>query len=159
MKFQFIENHRSSFPDDGMCEALNVSVSGYYAYHKRDKSHQHQENQRLLVEIRIVFKKSRETYGSPRITAYLRFKGYSCGKNRVARLMKANGIRVKTQRRYKATTNSKHSYPVAENLLSQEFIAYKPNQIWVSDITYIPTQEGWLSFTTILDLFSRMVNE
>jgi len=73
--------------------------------------------------------------------------------------MKANGIRAKTQRRYKATTNFKHSYPVAENLLSQEFIAYKPNQIWVSDITYIPTQEGWLSFTTILDLFSRMVNE
>jgi len=81
MKFQFIENHRSSFPDDGMCDALNVSVSGYYAYHKRDKSHQHQENQRLLVEIRIVFKKSRETYGSPRITAYLRCQGSACGAN------------------------------------------------------------------------------
>ncbi|MCX6089829.1 MAG: IS3 family transposase [Candidatus Atribacteria bacterium] len=88
---------------------------------------------------------------------HFRGRGCACGKNRIARLMRENGIRAKTQRRYKVTTNSQPSYPVVGNLLNQEFIAQRPNQIWVSDITYIPTPEGWLYLATILDLFSRKV--
>jgi len=104
-----------------------------------------------------VHKISRGTYGSPRITRALKKKGIVCGKNRVARLMHDNGITGKTKRKYKATTNSKHNYPVAENLINQNFNIDRPNQIWVADITYIPTDEGWLYLAAIEDLFQRKI--
>jgi len=104
-----------------------------------------------------VHKISRGTYGSPRITRALKKKGIVCGKNRVARLMHDNGITGKTKRKYKATTNSKHNYPVAENLINQNFNIDRPNQIWAADITYIPTDEGWLYLAAIEDLFQRKI--
>ena len=104
-----------------------------------------------------MHKISRGTYGSPRITRALKKKGIVCGKNRVARLMHDNGITGKTKRKYKATTNSKHNYPVAENLINQNFNIDRPNQIWVADITYIPTDEGWLYLAAIEDLFQRKI--
>ena len=102
-------------------------------------------------------KNSRGAYGSPRITDELRSKGTKCGENRVARIMKVNGIVAKTAKKFKATTNSKHNLPVAENLLDQNFVSEQPNTVWVSDITYIPTGEGWLYLAVILDLYSRQV--
>lgn len=104
-----------------------------------------------------MHKISRGTYGSPRITRALKKKGIVCGKNRVARLMHDNGITGKTKRKYKATTNSKHNYPAAENLINQNFNIDRPNQIWVADITYIPTDEGWLYLAAIEDLFQRKI--
>ena len=104
-----------------------------------------------------MHKISRGTYGSPRITRALKKKGIVCGKNRVARLMHDNGITGKTKRKYKATTNSKHNYPVAENLINQNFNIDRPNQIWAADITYIPTDEGWLYLAAIEDLFQRKI--
>ena len=109
------------------------------------------------MEIRESHQRSRRAYGSPRITEDLRAKGTMCGKNRVARLMNIHGIIGKAKKKFKATTNSKHNLPIAENLLNQNFEAEKPNTVWISDITYVPTLEGWLYLVVILDLFSRQV--
>ncbi len=140
-----------------MCQILDVSRSGYYAWTTRPKSHRKQLNCELLERIKEIHKVSRETYGSPRVTKALNNGGIKCGKNRVAKLMRENNIAAKTKRKFKATTNSKHSYPVAPNILNQDFTATKPNQIWVADITYIPTDEGWLYLAAIVDLFQRKV--
>ena len=140
-----------------MCQILDVSRSGYYAWISRPESHRKRSNRDLLERIKKIYKVSRETYGSPRVTKALNNDGIKCGKNRVAKLMKENNIAAKTKRKFKATTNSKHSYPVAPNLLNQNFKATKPNQIWVADITYIPTDEGWLYLAAIVDLFQRKV--
>jgi len=158
MIFQFIHQHRSSFSVERMCNVLNVSVSGYYAFRKRKRSKREIDNEQLLVDIRVTFHAHRKRYGSPRITQWLRKeKGWSCSKNRVARLMKHHEIRATTHRRYRVTTDSNHQHPVADNRLNQNFLVECSNQVWVSDITYIPTQEGWLYLATILDLFSRKV--
>lgn len=109
------------------------------------------------MEIRESYRNSRKAYGSPRITEDLQAKGIKCSENRVARLMKSNGIVAKAAKKFKATTNSKHNLPVAENLLKQNFESDKPNTVWTSDITYIWTMEGWLYLAVILDLYSRQV--
>ena len=109
------------------------------------------------MEIKESHKMSRWAYGSPRITYDLKAKGIKCSENRVARLMKIHGIIAKTKKKFKATTNSKHNLPVAENLLNQNFVTEKPNTVWASDITYVQTLEGWLYLAVILDLFSRQV--
>ena len=109
------------------------------------------------MEIKESHKNSRRAYGSPRITKDIQARGTKCSENRVARLMKIHGIAGKTKKKFKATTNSKHNLPVAENLLNQNFVAEKPNTVWVSDITYIATLEGWLYLIVILDLYSRQV--
>jgi len=140
-----------------MCQVMEVSRSGYYAWIKRPESSRKIQDRELVKEIRKVHKISRGTYGSPRITRALKKKGIVCGKNRVARLMHDNGITGKTKRKYKATTNSKHNYPVAENLINQNFNIDRPNQIWAADITYIPTDEGWLYLAAIEDLFQRKI--
>lgn len=114
-------------------------------------------NDRLVLEIKVVHEKSRRIYGSPRITAELRASGIRCGKNRVARLMRENGIRAKTKRRFKITTDSKHSLPIAENLLKQEFTADAPNITWTEYITYIWTKQGWMYLVVVLDLFNREI--
>jgi len=136
---------------------MQVSRSGYYAWLKRPESNRQRQNKELMTNIRKTYKLSRGTYGSPRITKALHKKGIACGKNRVARLMRENGIVAKTKRKYKATTNSKHNYPVAANLLNQNFSVDKPNHIWVADITYISTDEGWLYLASIEDLFQRKI--
>lgn len=139
-----------------MCEVLNVSRSGYYAFLKRPESNRQKANRKLLEKIREIHEKSHKIYGYPRITQNLP-KDIKASKNRVYRLMKENGIASKTRRKYKATTSSKHDLPVAENLLNQDFTAEKPNQKWVSDITYIETGEGWLYLAGVMDLFGRPI--
>jgi len=157
MKYVFIRDHREAFPVSLTCQALGVGSSGFYAWLKRPESPRNRKNQRLLMEIKVLHQKSRKTYGSPRIHAELIEKGYACGKHRVARLMRQHGIVSKHRRKFKVTTNSAHSHPVAENLLQRQFDVSRPGQCWVSDITYIPTQEGWLYLAVTLDLFHRKV--
>lgn len=157
MTYSFIHKHRFLFRVEKMCQVLDVSRSGYYAWVKRPKSKRKKLNEELLARIKHIHKVSRETYGSPRITHALKNEGIKCGRNRVAKLMKENDIKAKTKRKFKATTNSKHDYPVAPNVLNRNFTATKPNQLWVADITYIPTDEGWLYLAAIVDLFQRKV--
>ena len=140
-----------------MCRVLAVSRSGYYTWAKHISSIRQKENERLLLHIKEAYVRGRGTYGSPRVTAELRSKGISCGKNRVAQLMKSNGIKAKTKRRFKATTKSKHDFLVADNLLQQRFSADEANHVWVSDITFIRTKQGWLYLAAILDVFNRQI--
>ena len=157
MKYVFIRTHRETFPVSLMCRTLGVGSSGFYAWLKRPESPRCQKNRRLLTEIKAVYQKSRKTYGSPRIHAELNASGHACSRYRVARLMRQHGIVSKHKRKFKATTNSVHSYPVAENQLERQFDVSKSNQCWVSDITYIPTREGWLFLAVTLDLYHRKV--
>ena len=140
-----------------MCQVLEVSRSGYYAWISRPDSARKKTNEKLLKEIKRVYKKSRNNYGYPRVTEQLQKEGIACSRNRVAKLMSKHGIVAKTKRKFKATTDSKHSFPVAENILMQKFHAAWPNQIWLADITYIPTGEGWLYLAAIIDLYNREV--
>jgi transposase InsO family protein len=140
-----------------MCRVLGVSRSGYYKWAKHIDSDRQKSNEYLLMRIRDAYVRGRGTYGSPRVTAELKSKGIPCGKNRVAQLMKSNGIKAKTKRRFKATTKSKHDFLVSDNLLNQRFSADEANKVWVSDITFIRTREGWLYLAAILDVFNRQI--
>jgi putative transposase len=143
-----------------LCEVLTVSPSGYYDWQKRRETPgpRAQANAALAKEIRAIHEQSRQTYGSPRIVQELRKGGKRHGRNRVARLMSAEGLCGRQQRRYRVqTTDSNHDHPIAPNLLALEPAATAPNQIWVADITYIQTQEGWLYLAGILDLYSRQI--
>lgn len=159
MKYQFMKEHSCCFRLKKMCRALKASPSGYYAWLTRPVSKRKQENESLVKEIRSAHDKSRKTYGSPRITAELNENGFVCGKNRVANLMRKNGIAVKTKRKFKITTNSKHNLPVAPNLmgLGSDIMITGINQVWFSDITHIPTRAGWLYLATVLDAYSRQI--
>ncbi len=144
------------FPLEKMCRALEVSRSGYYAFKKRPKSQQRVDNEKLLIEIRRVFLENDSNYGSPRIWDHLHNKEYMrCSENRVARIMRVNSIAAVQKRKFKATTNSRHDCPVWPNVLNRNFAVEKPNAVWVSDITYIWTYEGWLYMAVVLDLYSR----
>jgi transposase InsO family protein len=140
-----------------MCSTLEVSRSGFYAWLGRGESRHALEDQRLTLLIREEHEKSRGTYGAPRIHAALKKRGEVCGLHRVERLMQEAGIRSKVRRKFKKTTDSNHPHPIAPNLLDQDFTVGAPNQVWVSDITYIWTEEGWLFLASTLDLYSRMV--
>jgi len=129
----------------------------YYKHEARPSSQRDKDNDMLLNRIQNIYKDNKGRYGSPRIKEQLDKEKVVCGKNRVARLMRDNNIKAKSRRKYKNTTDSNHEHPVAENVLKQEFNASAANQKWVSDITYIPTQEGWLYLAVVLDLFSRKV--
>lgn len=140
-----------------MCRVLEVSTSGYYDWRGRAESQRKKQDRRLVVEIKAIHRQSRQTYGSPRIHDQLKDRGIRCGKKRVARLMQLHGLRAKQTRRFKATTDSKHTLPVAENVLSRQFTPSAPDVVWAADITYIPTRQGWLYLAVVLDLFSRRV--
>ena len=157
MKYWFMDQHCSTHGVQKMCRVIGASRSGYYGWKKQPQSKRQKDNEKILMEIRESHKNSRRAYGSPRITKDLHAAGTKCSENRVARLMKIHGIVGKAKKKFKATTNSKHNFPVAENLLKQNFAAQKPNTVWVSDITYIWTLEGWLYLAVILDLYSRRV--
>ena len=157
MKYVFIRDHQGAFSVDLMCRTLEVGSSGYYAWLKRPESSRNRENRQLLMEIKAVHSKSRQTYGSPRIHAELNETGRACSKYRIARLMRQHGIVSKHKRKFRVTTNSSHSFPIAGNLLQRRFNVSRPGQCWVSDITYIPTREGWLYLAVTLDLFHRKV--
>lgn len=140
-----------------MCSTLQVSSSGYYDWLLRPESPRNIANKALTEKIKEVFKESRETYGARRIHFDLQAQGQQCGKNRVSRLMKKEHLVPKTKKKFKATTNSKHNLPIASNLLNREFNVNQPNSHWVGDISYVPTNEGWLYLAVILDLYSRKV--
>src|SRR4051812_37283407 len=158
MRFRLIEDQRDVWPVRVMCDALSVSPSGYYAWRSRPESVREIANHELLVDIRRVHTEHRGRYGAPRIHAELRAEGQSVSRKRVERVMRWHGIRAHAPHRYRVcTTDSKHSLPVAANLLDRNFAAEKPDQIWLTDITYIPTGEGWLYLAVILDLITRKV--
>ena len=157
MKFEFIQAHQDQFPVHRMCSVLEVSASGYYAWQARPLSGRAQANRKLVTEIRDIHAQSRQTYGSPRVYAELMARGFSASKNRVARLMRKENIHSRRTKKRKVTTDSRHSYPIAPNLLQRDFQAASPNEKWLGDITFIPTGEGWLYLAAILDLFSRKV--
>jgi len=158
MRFRLIEDARGVWPVRVMCDALSASPSGFYAWRSRPDSPRTIANRELLNDIRRVHADHRGRYGAPRIHAELRAEGQNVSRKRVERVMRQHGIRAQTPRRYRVcTTDSKHSLPVAANLLDRNFTAEKPDQVWLADITYIPTGEGWLYLAVILDLFTRKV--
>ncbi len=140
-----------------MCKVLGVSRSGYYAWIKRKPSKRTIENQKLMEQIRSIHKKSKGTYGSPRITEELKINYVYVSRPRVARIMKKANIYSITKKKFVATTDSKHTFPVAPNLLNREFKVDRQGKVWVSDITYIRTLEGWLYLTIIMDLADRKI--
>lgn len=157
MKYQFIKDHSSGFSVKGMAAVLNVSRNGYYAWLSRPRSRRAEENIRLDVEIKSVYETSKRRYGSVKITRELLKRGKKYSRNRVANRMRKMQIASKVRKKFKATTNSKHNYPVAPNRLNRNFTASSPNEVWVSDITYIRTKSGWAYLTIFIDLFSRIV--
>jgi putative transposase len=157
MKYQFIAEHRHEYPVSTMCHVLEVAVSGYYAWFKRPPSRRSQQNTGLGEHIVRIYQQNRQVYGSPRIHAVLQAEGQSCGKNRVARLMRELGLSARPRKHRTRTTDSQHDQPVAPNLLNREFSAKAPNAKWVADITAIWTSEGWLYLAVVLDIFSRLV--
>lgn len=140
-----------------MCQILHVSRSGYYKWKNHTKSPRRIHREQITKEIRCIFFESRCLYGSPKITHVLCQKGGRISQKTVARIMKEQGLQSRTVKKYKATTNSKHSYPVHNNVLTQQFKVERPNQVWVADITYIPTKEGWLYVASLMDLYSRKI--
>jgi transposase InsO family protein len=140
-----------------MCKLFNVSRSGYHAWNTRPESRQKRENRALEAKIRVLHTASHGIYGAPRIHRDLTDDGIRCGKNRVARIMRNADIRSRTKKKFKATTNSRHNFPVAPNLLNQKFKVDTPDHTWVGDITYVSTNEGWLYLAVLLDLFNREV--
>ncbi len=140
-----------------MCRVLLVSRSGYYSWRSRPESRRAVENRRLDARIKVIYRMHKGRCGSPKITEQLHDEGCPASKTKVARVMQAAGLRSIVRRKFRATTDSKHSHPVADNILQRNFSASEPNTAWVSDITYIATQYGWMYLTVIIDLFSRMV--
>jgi transposase InsO family protein len=152
-----MQRHKREFPISVMGEVLSVSHSGYYAWQKKTVSRRRQAKAALLEKIRTIHRNSGGIYGSPRVCQALREQDEPCGENRVARLMREDGLRAKTKRRFKATTDSKHDFAVAPNLLNRDFYPEAPNQVYAGDITYVWTAEGWLYLAVVIDLFSRSV--
>ena len=155
--FEVIATEKANFPVEMMCELLEVSRSGYYAWKDREPSGRIREDEALAQEIETIHGESRRTYGSPRIHEELRARGRKVGRKRVARIMRQRGIHGRRRRKFRKTTDSNHRHPVAENVLDRNFTVDKPDKVWVADITYISTVEGWLFLAVIIDLFSRRV--
>jgi len=140
-----------------LCRTLEVSPSGYYDWKRRPDSPRQKAEARLVIEIKAAHQRNRETYGPERLQTDLAEHGIQVGVHRIKRIRRTHGIRCKQVKKFKATTNSNHALPVAKNLLDQKFNAEEPNQVWVSDITYIPTTEGWLYLAGHKDLFTGEV--
>lgn len=157
MKYAYIRDNQNHYTVRDLCHALEVRPGSYYAWCKRPVCQRVQNTINLDVHIQAVFVEHKGRYGSPRIAEELREQGKTCSENRVAQRMQKLGLQAKGKRKYKATTQSNHTLPVAPNLLEQNFKAQAPNQKWVSDITYVWTDEGWLYLAVVLDLYSRLV--
>ena len=157
MKFDFIAAEKDHFPVPILCQVMGVSRSGYYAWRGRVPSRRAVEDLALTDRIRVIHRRSRGTYGSPRVQAELRADGLRHGRRRIARLMRKASLAVRRRRRYRTTTSSRHTLPVAPNLLGRKFVAIAPNATWAADITYVPTGEGWLYLAIVLDLCTREV--
>jgi len=157
VRFRFIAAERAEYPVTLMSRLLQVSTSGFYAWSKHLESARSRSDRALVVDIKAVHKASRGTYGSPRVHRELVAQQHLVGRDRVARLMRENDVRGRRKRRFRTTTQSNHSHPVAPNVLERQFAVEQPNVAWVGDITYVWTLEGWLYLSVILDLYSRRV--
>jgi len=161
VRYAFIERHEKVWPVTAQCRILDVSASGYHQHRARgqapDRPLGRISDMALLVHIRAVFGEMKGAYGWPRIWRELAARGVHAGKERVRKLMKANGRQARGKRKFKATTNSNHALPVSPDLMERNFSAPEPNRVWTGDITYIPTEEGWLYLAVVIDLFSRQV--
>jgi transposase InsO family protein len=158
MRYRFIEAHRTNWPIAVQCDVLLVSRSGYYAWRKRPPSAAAQRRTTLTEQIRAAHQRGRATYGSPRVYRELLAQGTKCNRKTVAKLMKTAGIRAQTVKKFRvATTDSNHRHPIAKNVVNRDFAAPALNRTWVADITYVPTQEGWLYLAAVEDLYSRKI--
>lgn len=158
MKYAWIREHRGQFPIELCCEVLEVSTSGYHSHrYVSNKSSRVISTPLLLTLIRSIHAEFSQEYGWPKMYREIKQRGYRVGKERVRRLMQQNGIRSRVKKRFKITTDSKHSLPIALNRLGRNFEALEPNRVWTTDITYLETAQGWLYLTAIVDLYSRMV--
>ncbi|HFD8837609.1 TPA: IS3 family transposase [Salmonella enterica] len=153
-KYALIEQWRQEFPVEVMCRVFGVSRSGYYDWAQHKPSDRKQSDERLKLEIKVAHIRTRETYGTRRLQTELADNGIIIGRDRLARLRKELELRCKQKRKYRATTNSNHSLPVAPNLLNQTFEPTAPNQVWVTDLTYVATQEGWLYLAGVKDVYT-----
>jgi transposase InsO family protein len=152
-----MKEHSGTFPVKKMARVLKVTRSRYYAWLNSSPSEHDRRDAELTTLIKQSHQNSREAYGSPRVKKDLVQMGIICSKKRVARIMRENGLKARKKRRFKATTDSMHDLPIAPNIVARQFSVDLPNRVWVSDITYIWTKEGWLYLCIIIDLFSRMV--
>lgn len=157
MTFRFVAENAGEWPVAWMCEALEVSASGYYAWASRPDSPTERRRQELVGAIKAVHAEVKQRYGSPRMAVELNARGHACSENTVAKLMSAHGVKARMPRRLVRTTDSNHLLPVAPNVLDRDFASSGPNASWCADITEIPTREGWLDLAVVEDLFSRMI--
>jgi putative transposase len=157
VRFAFIAAEKAAFPVTVLCRTLAVSRAGFYAAQARPPAARARADNRLAVEIVAIHGESRQRYGSPRVHAELRARGRGVSRKRVARLMRHRGLAARRRRRFRVTTDSTHPFPVAANVLARRFAAPAPDIVWVTDITYIPTGEGWLYLAVLLDLCSRAI--
>lgn len=157
MRFRFVHEHRETFRVGVMCEVLKVSRSGYYVWKGRPHSGREQANRALRTAIERVHAESHGTYGSPRVHQMLRRGGTACGRHRVARLMREEGLRGKAKQRFRSIASKRSEMPSAPNVLARSFSAAAPDRAWVADITIVRTGDGWLHLAVVLDLFSRKV--
>jgi transposase InsO family protein len=158
MRFRFIEDRRADYPVTIMCGVLGVSPAGYYAWRSRPESRRSAANRGLLSDIARVHSDNRGCYGSPRVHAELQAQGRGASRGRIERLMRRHGIRaIMARPRRVRTTDSRHDLPIAPNLLNRDFLAAAPNRIWLADITYVETDQGWLYLATVMDLHSRRI--
>ncbi len=158
MRFAFIREHQREFPVVDLCRVLGVSTSGFYRWLHAPVGKRQRRRAELGREIARVHEANRGVYGSPRVCAALRQEGRPVSRNTVAEVMRSLGIRARTHRRFRVrTTDSNHPHPIAPNVLGRAFGAAGPNQVWLTDITYIPTDEGWLYLAGVLDLYSRKI--
>lgn len=157
MRYQFIDKQKKAWPITLMCAVLEVSRTGYYHWHRRVPGPRALSNQHLDEQIQGVFKRHKGRYGAPRITDELNAEGIPCNEKRVARRMQILELEGCQARKFKVTTDSEHDQPIAPDLLHQDFTSERPNQKWVSDITYVWTREGWLYLAVVMDLYSRAI--
>jgi transposase InsO family protein len=156
-KYAFVAAHARSYPIKMLCRVLGLPRSGYYRWKKQPSSKRAEQDAMLTPQIQAMFRASRRTYGSPRVHASLQAQGIRCSKKRVARLMRTNTLIARRKRRSVHTTESRHNEPIAANELARNFQSSAPNQVWVADITYLPTGQGWLYLAVVLDLYARRV--
>lgn len=155
--FQLVHAERDQFPVAVSCRILGVSRSGYYRWARSSPSLQARADVRLAAEVQDIHREHRGRYGSPRVHRELRARGCRISRKRVARLMRQAGLCGRAPRRFRHTTDSRHGHRIAPNLLARDFCAAAPNRVWVGDITYVPTSDGWLYLAVLIDLFSRRV--
>jgi transposase InsO family protein len=158
MRFRFIEDRRADYPVRILCDVLEVSPAGYYAWRARPESRRSTANRQLVNDIKRVYRDAYGRYGSPRIHIELKAQGRGVSRGRIERLMRHHGIRaIMARPRWVRTTDSRHDLPIAPNLLDRHFVAPAPNCVWLADITYVETDQGWLYLATVMDLYSRRI--